>query len=99
MTIDKQGDSDIVGMLEEYGVRVQSSMTTWDDYAVFAMVEKGLGISVQPSLILQRLPFNIVEKSFDVPQYRELALAMRDRESLPLATKRFIDYLGYRNGD
>lgn len=99
MRIDKQGDSDIVGMLDEYGVRVQSSMTTWDDYAVFAMVEKGLGISVQPSLILQRLPFNIVEKSFDEPQYRELALAMRDRESLPLATKRFIDYLGYRNGD
>ena len=98
MTIDKQGDSDIAFMLEQYGVRTQSSMTTWDDYAVFAMVEKGLGISVQPTLILQRLPFNIVAKSFDVPQYRELALAMRNRETIPLAAKRFIDYLDYRNG-
>ena len=99
MTIDKQGDSDIAAMLERYGIRIQSSMTTWDDYAVFAMVEKGLGISVQPSLILQRLPFDIVAKSFDEPQYRELALAMRNRNLLSLATKRFIDYLDYRNGE
>ncbi len=99
MTIDKQGDSDIASILKKYGIKTQSSMTTWDDYAVFAMVEKGLGISVQPSLILQRLPFNIVVKSFDEPQYRELALAMRNRETIPLATKRFIDYLGYRNGE
>ena len=96
MTIDKQGDSDIAAMLDKYDIRIQSSMTTWDDYAVFAMVEKGLGISVQPALILQRLPFYIVAKSFDEPQYRELALAMRNRDTLPLATKRFIDYLGYR---
>lgn len=97
MTIDKQGDSDIAAMLDRYDIRIQSSMTTWDDYAVFAMVEKGLGISVQPALILRRLPFNIVAKSFDEPQYRELALAMRDRNTVPLATRRFIDYLRYRN--
>ena len=97
MTIDKQGDSDIAGMLERYGVHIQSSLTTWDDYAVFAMVEKGLGISVQPALILKRIPFNIVVKSFDEPQYRELALAFRNLNAIPLATKRFIDYLGYRN--
>ena len=99
MTIDKQGDSDIAAMLDKYDIRIQSSMTTWDDYAVFAMVEKGLGISVQPALILQRLPFDIVVKSFDEPQYRELALAMRNRDTVPLATKRFIDYLGYRESE
>ena len=99
MTVDKQGDSDIAAMLDKYDIRIQSSMTTWDDYAVFAMVEKGLGISVQPALILQRLPFDIVVKSFDEPQYRELALAMRNRDTVPLATKRFIDYLGYRESE
>ena len=99
MTVDKQGDSDIAAVLEKYDVRIQSSMTTWDDYAVFAMVEKGLGISVQPALLLQRLPFDIVAKSFDEPQFRELALAMRNRNTIPLATKRFIDYLGYRNAE
>lgn len=99
MTIDKQGDSDIVPILDKYGIQAHSNMTTWDDYAVFAMVEKGLGISVQPSLILQRLPFDIVAKSFDEAQYRELALAMRNRNTAPLATRRFIDYLEYRNAE
>ena len=99
VTIDKQGDSDIAAMLDKYDIRIQSSMTTWDDYAVFATVEKGLGISVQPALILQRLPFNIVVKSFDEPQYRELALAMRNRDAIPLTTKRFIDYLSFRDDD
>lgn len=97
MTIDRQGDSDIAGIPERYGVKIQSSLTTWDDYAVFAMVEKGLGISVQPALILKRIPFDIVAKSFDEPQYRELALAFKSRDALPLATKRFIEYLDYRN--
>ena len=97
MTIDKQGDSDIAAMLDKYDIRIQPSMTPRDDYAVLAMVEKGLGISVQPNLLLQRLPFDIVAKSFDEPQYRELALAMRNRDAVPLATRRFIDYLRYRN--
>ena len=52
---------------------------------------------MQPNLLLQRLPFDIVAKSFDEPQYRELALAMRNRDAVPLATRRFIDYLRYRN--
>ena len=97
ITIEKQGESDIDKTLERYDIKVQSHITTWDDYAVFAMVEKGLGISVQPQLILRRVPFNVAVKSFDVPQYRELALALRNRHAAPLATQRFIEYLSYRN--
>ena len=97
LTITRQGDSDIAELLETYGIKVQAGMRSWDDYAVFAMAEKGLGIGVQPELILRRLPFNIVTKSFDVPQYRELALALRNREAASLATRRFIDYLQYRD--
>ncbi len=97
LTIEKQGDSDIVPYLEQYGVTVRSHVTTWDDYAVFAMAEKGLGIAVEPELMLRKLPFDLVVKSFEEPIYRELALAMRNSNKASLATKRFIDYLGYRN--
>ena len=97
LTIEKQGDSDIKRILDENGIRVNSNVVTWDDLAVFAMAEKGLGISVQPQLLLRRNSFNIVAKSFDDPVYRELGLALRNRDRAPLATKRFIDYLGYRN--
>ena len=97
MNIDKEGDSDITDVLERYGITLQCHLTTWDDYAVFGMVEKGLGISVLPALILRHLPFNVEVRGFDEPVYREIALALRHRASAPLATQRFIEYLDYRN--
>ena len=61
-----------------------------------SMVESGLGISILPQLILKRIPYNIVAKELDVPAYRKIALALRDRKAASLAVKRFIDYLEYR---
>ncbi len=36
----------------------QTRFTTWDDYAVMSMVEKGLGISMLHQLILRRTPYH-----------------------------------------
>lgn len=41
--------------------------TTWDDYAIMSMVEAGLGISILPSLVLQRIPYRIVIKKLEMP--------------------------------
>lgn len=69
---------------------------TWDDYAIMSMVEKGLGVSILPQLILKRIPYKIVAKELDVPAYRDIALVLRERKTASLAVKRFIDYLPYR---
>ena len=96
MTAEKRGDSDIGPVLEARGIQVASHLTTWDDYAVFAMVEAGLAISVQPDLILRRIPFRIVSRGFEEPLYRDIVLALPNRDKAQLAVRRFIDYLGYR---
>ena len=70
--------------------------TTFDDYAVMAMVEKGLGIAVLPSLILKGTNRDIVVKPLNVPAYRTIGIAMKNRKELSLAAKRFLDYLNYR---
>lgn len=70
--------------------------TTFDDYAVMAMVEKGLGIAVLPSLILKGTNRDIVIKSLNVPANRTIGIAMKNRKELSLAAKRFLDYLSYR---
>jgi DNA-binding transcriptional LysR family regulator len=62
-----------------------------------SMVESGLGISILPELILQRIPYRIVTKELDIPAYRKIGLAMRDKKSASLAVKRFLDYLQCRN--
>lgn len=69
---------------------------TFDDYAIMAMVENGLGISILPSLILKRSPYKIVTKPLEVPAYRDLALILRSQKNASLAVKRFLEYLDYR---
>jgi len=64
--------------------------------SIMAMVEKGLGISVLPKLILQRVPYNIEIRSLNVPAYRNICIAMRDKSMLSKAAKTFLTYLKYR---
>ena len=63
------------------------------------MFEKGLGISILPDLILQRIPYNIVVKGLDEPAYRDIIIAFRSRETISLAVNQFLDYLQYRSAD
>ena len=70
--------------------------TTFDDYAVMSMVEKGLGIAILPQLILQRISYNIVVKPLDVEAFRTIGIAMKSKEELSLAASRFLEYLDFR---
>lgn len=74
----------------------KAHFTTWDDYAIMSMVESGLGISILPQLILKRVPYKIIAKELDVPAYRNIGLALRDKKTASLAVKKFMDYLKYR---
>lgn len=61
-----------------------------------SMVESGLGISILPQLILKRVPYHIIQKELDVPAYRNIGFALRDKRSASLAVLRFMEYLKYR---
>lgn len=96
MLLEKGAKAEISEVFERNGLTPSVRFTTWDDYAVMSMVENGLGISMLPELILKRIPYNIVAKELDVPAYRDIAIALRDRKTASLAVKRFMDYLQYR---
>ena len=68
--------------------------TTWDDYAVMSMVEAGLGVSVLPRLVLKRTPYRIAVKPLQPQHFRTLGMATRKTAALPLAVRRFKEYLG-----
>lgn len=93
MLLEKGGNYEISELLERNRVRPDVRFTTWDDYAVMSMVEKGLGIAILPQLILKRIPYHILTKPIDVPAFREIGLAFRNRKSLSLAAERFVDYI------
>lgn len=93
MLLEKGAKAEVSEIFERNNLAPRVHFTTWDDYAIMSMVESGLGISILPQLILKRIPYKVVAKELDVPAYREIALALRERKSASLAVKRFIEYL------
>ena len=81
---------------ETYDIRPKTYCTTWDDYAIMSMVERGAGISLLPELILRRVPYRIIVKELEVPVRRDIGFAVRNKKTASLAVKRFMEYLQYR---
>ena len=96
MLLEKGAKAEISEIFEKHEIAPQISFTTWDDYAIMSMVENGLGISILPELILNRIPYRIVAKELEVPAFRTIGIAMREKKSLSLAAKSFLEYLSYR---
>lgn len=75
------------------GLTPDIKYTIHDDYAIMTMVEIGLGVSILAKLMLRRTDFNIVCLPTEPPIYRSLAIGYKDKNSLPIASKYFIEYL------
>lgn len=75
------------------GVEPDIRYVMHDDYAIMTMVEAGLGVSILAELVLRRVAYNIVCLPTEPPVLRTLAVAYKDKAALPVASKRFIDYI------
>ncbi|MBW1606043.1 LysR family transcriptional regulator [Lactobacillus sp. Sy-1] len=64
-----------------------------DDYTIMAMVEAGLGISILSELVFKRTNFNVVSKPVSPAVKRPVAVVYRDKETLPIASQYFIEFL------
>lgn len=70
--------------LDAAGIRPNIRYTTKDDYAILAMVEQGLGISIVPRLLLQGHQENLAVRPLSPAASRTIALAIPRGESLPV---------------
>ena len=96
MLLEKGAKAEVSEIFEKCNLTPKIHFTTWDDYAIMSMVESGLGISILPQLILKRVPYKIIAKELDIPAYRNIGLALRNKKAASLAVKRFLNYLQYR---
>ena len=96
MLLEKGARAEVSEIFERCGLTPKVHFTTWDDYAIMAMVESGLGISILPELILKRIPYRIIVKELEIPAYRSIGVALKEKKSASLAVKRFLEYLEYR---
>ena len=63
-----------------------------DDYAIISMIEKGLGISLMPELVLKDVSKDIVWKKLDKSSYRDIGIAYKNENSISNLTKEFLGY-------
>ena len=96
LLLERGGKTEVSQLLERDHVRPHVLFTTWEDFAIMAMVEKGLGLSILPELILRRIPYNIEVRPLQKPYYRPVGLAMKKEAHLTPAVRKFIEYLPFR---
>lgn len=75
---------DIHRALDNAGVRPNIKFTTKDDYAILAMVEQGLGISIVPQLLIRGRGQNLAVRLLEPRASRTIALAIPEGETLPV---------------
>ena len=96
LLLEHGGKTEVSDLLERTHVQPDVRFTTWEDFAIMAMVEKGLGVSILPDLILQRIPYRIEVRPLQQPYYRPIVLAMKQQAHLTPAVQKFIEYLSLR---
>lgn len=93
LLLQKGANDEILQMFRKQGLTPDVRFTTWDDYAIMSMAENGLGVSILPELILRRCPYRIALRELDPPEWRDIGVAVRSQDELPLAVERFLGYV------
>lgn len=93
LLLEHGGKTEVSDLLERYHVKPDIAFTTWEDFAIMAMVEKGLGVSILPDMILRRIPYSLEIRSLKIPYYRSIGIAFKDRGRLTPAARKFVEYV------
>ena len=96
LLLEHGGKTEVSDLLEYSHVQPDIRFTTWEDFAIMAMVEKGMGVSILPDMILQRIPYEVEVRPLRKPYYRSIGLAIKNQKHITPAVKKFIDYLPFR---
>ena len=96
MLLERGAKAEVSAIFDRYHLKPNIKLVTWDDYAVMSMVESGLGISIVPKMMQERLQYDILFKSLEEPVYRQIGFVVRSQASASVAVRRFVRYLEYR---
>lgn len=93
---EKGSDTMVTDLFREAGIPLEIRLKTPDDYVIMSMIESGLGVSILPELILERVPYRLAVRPLDVDPIREIGFAVRSQAAASLAVRTFEGYLERR---
>ena len=79
-------------LLDSLQIRPNIQYILRDDPSILAMVSNGLGISIMPELELEHCPYPLVACPLPQSFYRNIGIAVKDKNALSLSTRRFIEH-------
>lgn len=85
-------DDDARRALEAAHVRPNVRFTTKDDYAIIAMVARGLGVSIMPELLVSGRAEDVALRPLEPAASRTLALAVAAGDRAGPATRKFAEF-------
>ena len=89
----ESSDHDARRALEAAGVQPNVRFYTKDDYAILAMVEQGLGMSIMPELLLKGRSDRLQILPLIPEARRTIGMAIAASDKAGPATRRFADYV------
>ena len=89
----RNSDQDARRAMEAAGVKPDIKFTTKDDYAIIAMVENGLGISIVPELLLQGRTNDLRAMELFPAARRTIALAVPEAAGQSPAVQAFVEHV------
>ncbi len=92
ITLLQASDQDIRRALGKAGVKPDVRFSTKDDYAIIAMVEQGLGVSIVPRLLIAGRSDKVAVRSLEPAASRTIALAMPVGKDVGIAAELFMQY-------
>lgn len=91
--VDEGGVNTVLRAFEENGISPNVKYRIHDDNTILSMVEKGIGVSILPSMILGKSAYNLVTRPISTPVGRRVGVTYLSDELLPISAKRFIGFL------
>ena len=80
-------------IFQDFVLRTNIIYAISEDFAILAMVEQGLGVSILSEMVVQGSGRQVAAIPLERPQFREIGLAVRRGESLSPLTRRFREFV------
>lgn len=83
-------DQETAEIFRKYRITPSVRCTAESDYAVLAMVEAGMGVSLMPQLMLGRLGYRVAVRPLQPAETRTIGIAVRTGARLSRAARSFV---------
>lgn len=91
--LDEGEQSLVLDAFAAHGLSPHVTSEVTDDYTIMAMVEEGLGVSMLYRRTVEGMRADICVRPIVHAPSRDVVAAWRSWDTMPIATRRFIDYM------